>query len=229
MFALTAEALIEYEKRTGDPRILPAVQAGADAIWDWWNPKDAGFSYTNVNHFEGGTGAAPDLNLLIAPIYAWLYQRTGEPRHLTRGKQAFSGGVKHAWLDGGKPFSQNYRWSFEFVRILKLLASAPPTDRTAPIITGGLDGGKVFTAAWPRGLTVATSEFAEVRYALTPGVAYDQMPHRFRTTTGRLHRALVPTLAAGQQTVTCYAKARDGAGNVTPKDYLITISLPHSP
>ena len=61
------------------------------------------------------TAAAPDLNLLIAPAYAWLYRQTGDPAYRDRGDQIFAGGVKLAWL-GAKQFNQNYRWSFDYVR-----------------------------------------------------------------------------------------------------------------
>jgi hypothetical protein len=59
---------------------------------------------------------APDLNLLIAPAYAWLYSRTGDTTYRDRGDQIFAGGVKGAWLDGSKVFNQNYMWSFDYVK-----------------------------------------------------------------------------------------------------------------
>ena len=58
---------------------------------------------------------APTLNLLIAPIYAWVAGRTGNLRLLDQGDRIFAGGVKHANLEGGKHFNQNYRWSFAYV------------------------------------------------------------------------------------------------------------------
>ena len=59
---------------------------------------------------------APDLNLLIAPMYAWLYRQTGETKYRDQGDALFAGGVKKAYLDGGKQFDQNYWWSFDYVR-----------------------------------------------------------------------------------------------------------------
>ena len=59
---------------------------------------------------------APDLNLLIAPAFAWLYQRTGDTTYRDRGDQIFAGGVKGAYLDGAKQFNQSYMWSFDFVK-----------------------------------------------------------------------------------------------------------------
>lgn len=50
------------------------------------------------------------------PAYGWLYRETLEPRFRERGDLIFASGVRGAWLDGGKQFSQNYRWSFDYVR-----------------------------------------------------------------------------------------------------------------
>lgn len=219
MFALTAEALIEYERKTGDPRVLPAIQAGVDGIWDWWLPNEGAFSYTNVEHFSGGRGPAVDVNLLVVPVFSWLYEQTGDPKYLEQGKKVFSGGVKKAWLDNGKQFSQNYRWSFEFVRTLKMLSADPVKDKAAPVVAvpKPAAGQPSFTVA------VTTNEMAECRYALTPGVAYAAMPYRLRTYTGRVHRALLGKVPPGA-TVTLYVKGRDGAGNISNKDTVVRVS-----
>jgi len=113
VMGLTMETLIYYYERTGDPRVLPAIESAADAMWmELWHPASQSFVYISTNLNEG----APDLNLLIAPAYAWLWQLTGEQRHLDRGDAIFAGGVRGAWLGEGKAFSQNYRSSFDYVR-----------------------------------------------------------------------------------------------------------------
>ena len=113
VMGLTMEALIRYYEATGDSRVPPAIEVAADAMWVWlWNPASESFVSASTNL----TGGAPDLNLLIAPAYAWLWQVTGAPRHLDRGDAIFAGGVRRAWLGAGKAFSQNYRWSFDYVK-----------------------------------------------------------------------------------------------------------------
>jgi hypothetical protein len=97
-----------------------------------WLPGSRSFKYTNVNtanfpsshpaYNTGGTEPAPDLNLLIAPVFGWLYHQTGETKYLTRGDEIFAGGVAQAYLSNGKQFNQNYRRSFEYLR----LRSLPP-------------------------------------------------------------------------------------------------------
>jgi hypothetical protein len=75
------------------------------------------FMYTDrvASDGTGGMEPAPDLNLLIAPAYAWMYLQTGDVQYRDRGDQIFAGGVKHSWLGASKQFNQNYIWSFAYV------------------------------------------------------------------------------------------------------------------
>lgn len=144
MFGLTAHALIEFyewEQANGrDPNAYwPAevwptiVDALADlAYWAFNDAKVAGGPHAGkrmwVENVDGhGNGAfryedikeaipAPDLNLLIAPTYAWLYRQTGDAAFRNMGDVIFSGGVEGAFLDGGKQFNQNYRLSFFYIK-----------------------------------------------------------------------------------------------------------------
>jgi hypothetical protein len=111
MMGLTMEALIHYYEYTRDPRVPPMIEVAADQMWArYWNSNAQAFLYQSDQPWT-----AADLNLLIAPAYAWLWQMTGTQRHLERGDAAFAGGVRGAWLGAGKAFSQNYRWSFDYV------------------------------------------------------------------------------------------------------------------
>jgi hypothetical protein len=121
MVGLTAQALIRYWEVSRDPQVLPAVKAAIDGIWEVaWVPTDQAFWYSNsvadpTQPFPAMAGA-PDLNLLIAPAYAWVYSQTGDAKYRERGDQIFAGGVRRAWLGGAKHFNQNYMWSFDYVR-----------------------------------------------------------------------------------------------------------------
>ena len=85
-------------------------------IWDnAWVPGDESFWYENTAPFPPVEGA-PDLNLLIAPAFSWLYARTGDTSWRDRGDEVFAGGVRGAYLGSGKHFDQNYMWSFEYLR-----------------------------------------------------------------------------------------------------------------
>ncbi len=122
MAGLTCEALIYYyESKFADPvkkkEIFSAIKEIAVRMWDSaWIEDKSTFYYENNKK-----GPAPDLNLLIAPLYAWLWHYTGEEQFRIKGDKLFAGGVKFAWLDGGKQFSQNYRWSFAYVNWRKAL------------------------------------------------------------------------------------------------------------
>ncbi len=111
---LVAEALIQYYEETHDPRIPPAIKVALDEIWSrsWISASNSFYYDSNSSPVVG----SPDLNLLIAPAYAWIYKLTGDPVYQQRGDLIFEGGVKGAWLGGGKQFSQNYRWSFDYVK-----------------------------------------------------------------------------------------------------------------
>lgn len=122
MFGLTGEALIAYYESTvaagqPDARVPAALAATADWFWDnTWT----GEAFVYVDRDMEGVGrrrAAPDLNLLIAPVYAWLYQYSGDLRHRERADAIFAGGVRTACLKcSAKIFNQNYRWSFDYVQ-----------------------------------------------------------------------------------------------------------------
>ena len=147
MVGLTAEALIElYEwdqksLRESDPRIPQAIKRIADHLWYkaivktgknkgkplWVN--DVGGSSGDWNDYGGrGGGAfryedikgampAPDLNLLIAPMYAWLYKHYRDEEYRKIADEIWIGGVKLAAIGwSSKIFNQNYRWSFKFVK-----------------------------------------------------------------------------------------------------------------
>jgi hypothetical protein len=114
MFALTADALIQYYQQVDqDPRILEKIEAGAN--WTWnnaWVAQDKAFWYRKSDRTS-----APDLNLLICPVYEWLYQQTGNVQYRNQADQVFAGGVTQAWLSGPKQFNQNYRVSFDYLNM----------------------------------------------------------------------------------------------------------------
>jgi hypothetical protein len=117
MVGLTFEALIGYYEREDaeaemKKKILSKIKDVAVLMFnECWQEDKKAFYYESIKK-----EAAPDLNLLICPAYAWLWYRTGDKKYLEMGDKLFSGGVKGAWLEGGKQFSQNYRWSFNFVK-----------------------------------------------------------------------------------------------------------------
>ncbi len=128
MVALASEAMIDYFDATGDVRVPPLLKLAADQLWAVsWDAASQSFWYYNNN----GTPASPvcssqsdtkpckmtspDLNLLIVPLYGWVYQHTGLKIYRDRGDRIFKAGVSQAYLEGGKQFAQNYRWSGKYV------------------------------------------------------------------------------------------------------------------
>jgi hypothetical protein len=124
LVGLTLEALIAYYERTRDNRIPAAVKKSIDWLWDhaWVSDAQAflyiickpGASYPECSNDP--TETAGDLNMLIAPAFAWYYHLTGDTTYLDRGDAIFAGGVDERFVAYGKQFTQNYRWSFDYIR-----------------------------------------------------------------------------------------------------------------
>ena len=137
MVALTCKALIQYYEVTLDPRIPPAVKTAIDGVWSQtWLPDQLTFQYTNVVTSTGGLDPSPDLNLLIAPVYAWWYLQSGETTYRDKADLIFEGGVRYGSpsLYYAKQFNQNYFWSFDYLRYRMLAQPGTATASTpAPV------------------------------------------------------------------------------------------------
>lgn len=120
MAGLTMEALMQYNTAVGgDPRILPAIQSAVDVMWsNNWLPASQAFQY--IDRDLAGVGSptpAADLNMLIAPAYAWMYHQTGNQVYQQEADAIFKGGVQDTYLDGAKQFNQNYLFAFDFLNL----------------------------------------------------------------------------------------------------------------
>src|SRR5262249_12386994 len=131
-----------------------ALRLAADWLWAHaWDPASQSMFYqVNPNDtadlVNGQFNPAPDLNLLIAPMYAFLALQTGDTKYLSQGDALFAGGVTSAFLAGTKQFNQNSWWSFDYVRWRT--ASAPPlltVTVTAPTAGTNVQGTVAVTAS----------------------------------------------------------------------------------
>lgn len=111
MVAITCQALIERYQREASPAIKDAITATLNLMWDkLYVPASKAFQYSNrIIPGVGDLSPAPDLNLLIAPAYAWLGQRD-------RADLLFQGSVSGAFYAGHKQFNQSLRWVFEYLK-----------------------------------------------------------------------------------------------------------------
>lgn len=150
MVALTSEALIDYYNQSKDPRIPYLVKLAADSLMSLWDTGSQSWLYNNGTLTASGTTSpAVDLNLLILPLYGWVYQQTGDTKYITAGDAAFNAGVAGAYLGspgaGGKQFSQNYHWSFSYIT-WRNSTSATSIPSCGPVITVTNN-----IASWPAG------------------------------------------------------------------------------
>jgi hypothetical protein len=130
MMGLAAEAIIEYYEDSntgnGDIRVPSAVEALADHVWTEWLPWQGTIGQFPYNRFQYNfgfylvaQGTDQGLNMLLAPMYAWLFKKTGQEKYQLEGDTLFNSGVSIAAGDNigytGKAFSQNYRWTIPFI------------------------------------------------------------------------------------------------------------------
>lgn len=112
MIGLTLDALIEYYEVKLDPRIPDEVKRTADWLREesgLWRSQSLGYLYDSRGSWE-----TPDLNMLLLSTYSWLHRETGEAKYLQHGDELFEGGLAASWLEGGKHFSQAYRFSIDY-------------------------------------------------------------------------------------------------------------------
>ena len=149
MAGLCLEALINYYEMTvtqgkPDHRIPAAVKTALDFMWDG-GPVDKRNYGLIYDHFSVPANSSTELNLLVAPAYAWYWSKTGDNTYLERGDLLFEHALDSPIDYSGKIFSQNYKWSFDYVRWRSGIASsttspeanprrAPLPDTTPPII-----------------------------------------------------------------------------------------------
>jgi hypothetical protein len=123
MAALAAHALISYVRTYGDLySILQTIRTVADYLMNkMWITKPTQFpnnpSFQYSDDAGQGTYETPDLNLLIVPLYAWLFHVTGEQKYIEFGDQVWKSGVSFVnTLNKGKQFDQAYRWSMDYLK-----------------------------------------------------------------------------------------------------------------
>lgn len=113
MGSITAHALISYYTYVAqDSRIIPALQVLANYSWSTCWKGTAGawgqalsFTYTDRTGFNSeDANTQPDLNMLIAPLWAWLWWKTGIATWRSNGDLIFQGGISvynGAFYDSG--------------------------------------------------------------------------------------------------------------------------------
>ena len=126
--ALSAHSLIRDWEETRDPRCLPTLRQAADWLWSQrLGFQRRGMAY-DINGIDGSTKGAVDLNLLIAPMYAFLYAETGDPNHRDRADALFSD-----WSPQGVPRGRQAVQPELLVELrLRPMADAGPTLSQPP-------------------------------------------------------------------------------------------------
>ncbi len=84
-----------------------------------WVPDGNGYASFRYESLNSDGGPATDLNLLIAPAYAWLWKETGNTKYRDWADQLFGAGALNSvrvTLRSGKHFNQQFLFSFDYIR-----------------------------------------------------------------------------------------------------------------
>lgn len=140
MAALTAESFIKYYEQKNNYEAVYQVKTIADGLINggFYNEASKSFIYcTGIDPSEGPcilNRYAQDLNLLIAPLFAFVYKEFKDQKYLDFGDKLFISGVNGAFLQNPKQFNQNYRWSLKYLEWRNSApARVPPTATPSPL------------------------------------------------------------------------------------------------
>lgn len=114
-----SEALATFSSWMYNDALVRLGPYAGQRMWvaDISEPGYGGFRYADREYEEGAGAVYPGLNLLIAPVYMWVYKLTGDMNFRAMGDDIFKGGVPYGNSEAsGKEFDQNYRWSFKFIQ-----------------------------------------------------------------------------------------------------------------
>jgi hypothetical protein len=125
---LAAESLIAYYQLTKDPRIVPAIKLMTEWIWTKAYNRATGKMVYNPEPLgpkcaSGCQVYFSDLMNLVIPAMGWLASLTHDDELMSRAEEMFGHSLDGTTamgsvaLDSGKHFSQNYRWSFDYVKL----------------------------------------------------------------------------------------------------------------
>lgn len=107
-----------------------------------------------------------------------------------------------------------------------IVATPPPADTTAPILSNGNPTGTLISGTTSALLSLTTNESAMCKYGLTPSTAYDAIANTFSTTGNLQHTQSVVVVDGG--TYRFYVRCRDAALNVSA-DFILTFQVATPP
>jgi len=109
-----------YDLFERDPRIVPQMKVCADYLWGLWMVAKQCFPYFPANTIDDdkpayGRGPAPDLNMLIARGFSFVFRETRDQLYYDRAAQIVAGHVAGAWLSPDKQINEGYSSGFRAI------------------------------------------------------------------------------------------------------------------
>jgi hypothetical protein len=109
MGGLVTESWVMYDRIIGDPRIVPALEAYVDWMWNTqWYPNEKAFAYSNVTiNWPSGNAARypePGLNGIFLGAWGYVAGRTGKPAYRAQMDEIVAG-LLRAYPSLGDPYN----------------------------------------------------------------------------------------------------------------------------
>jgi hypothetical protein len=139
---LAAEALIDYYTLTGNPSVPPAIKLMLDGDWaKAYNQTTHQLAYnpdpTGPTCNTGCQSYVPDITNLLDPAYAWYWSYSQNDTYRQEADIMFGHALDTDIGYDGKIFSQNYRWTFDFVQWRTGISPAAYNANLNPIVLPG--------------------------------------------------------------------------------------------
>lgn len=118
---LASEALIDYYDLTQDASVPPAIKLMLDGNWaNAYNQTTHELAYNpdppGPTCSVSCQGYVPDITNLLDPAYVWYWTISKDPTYLQEADTMFGNALNTDISYSGKIFSQNYRWTFDYVQ-----------------------------------------------------------------------------------------------------------------
>lgn len=137
MAALSSKALIEYYHHVNqNPAIVTRIKEVIDYMWaNVWDAPSQSFLYIKPDYGGETSAPAPDLNLLIAPVFGWIALRTSDVSYITKGDAIWNSGVANGYIGQAKQFNQSIYWAKDYLDYRRQFFSTNPTPTATPTAT----------------------------------------------------------------------------------------------
>jgi hypothetical protein len=112
--ATMGRASIEDWEISKDARTIPMLEKVCNYMWQAYDTDNMAIPYSfNPASEHYSVVGSPDVNNMIAPLYAWVAWQTGSQTQMDRADMLFGGAALNASWVIGKPFHELHTWTHD--------------------------------------------------------------------------------------------------------------------